>query len=168
MKSRKKLCSIVVIFVTIAIFSLSILMETLLLKKLTEDDYDSLIDYSDYIIRTTYLNEDMQSPNWNYIVSNKVKVTMKNNFDDDEEEKSKKSTIQITLSLPKHYQELTVTYPYILDADKNELIIGIDYKYVEKHYKNDLGLIALLITVLINLLFVMFFEVFNLKKTSKI
>ena len=161
MKSRKKLY-IVTVFILIPIFVLSLLIETLFLKSLTEDDYNSLIDYSDYIIRTTYLKEDVQTPNWNYI--NNVKVVIKNNFDDDEEEKSRKSTIEISLSLPKQYQELTVTYPYILDTNKNELIIGIDYKYVEKHFKKKL----ILITILVDLLLVMGFEILNLKKTNKI
>mgnify|MGYP006875341863 CR=1 FL=1 len=121
MKSRKKLY-IVTVFILILIFVLSLLIETLFLKSLTEDDYNSLIDYSDYIVRTTYLKEeDVQTQNWNYI--NNIKVVIKNNFDDDEEEKSRKSTIEISLSLPKQYQELTVTYPYILDTNKNELII---------------------------------------------
>lgn len=161
MKSRKKLY-IVTVFILILIFVLSLLIETLFLKSLTEDDYNSLIDYSDYIVRTTYLKEDVQTPNWNYI--NNVKVVIKNNFDDDEEEKSRKSTIEISLSLPKQYQELTVTYPYILDTNKNELIIGIDYKYVEKHFKKNLILIA----ILVDLLLVMGFETFNFKKTNKI
>ena len=122
MKSRKKLY-IVTVFILILIFVLSLLIETLFLKSLTEDDYNSLIDYSDYIVRTTYLKEeDVQ------------------------------------------YQELTVTYPYILDTNKNELIIGIDYKYVEKHFKKNLILIA----ILVDLLLVMGFETFNFKKTNKI
>ncbi len=162
MKSRKKLY-IVTVFILILIFVLSLLIETLFLKSLTEDDYNSLIDYSDYIVRTTYLKEeDVQTQNWNYI--NNIKVVIKNNFDDDEEEKSRKSTIEISLSLPKQYQELTVTYPYILDTNKNELIIGIDYKYVEKHFKKNLILIA----ILVDLLLVMGFEILNLKKTNKI
>ena len=162
MKSRKKLY-IVTVFILILIFVLSLLIETLFLKSLTEDDYNSLIDYSDYIVRTTYLKEeDVQTQNWNYI--NNIKVVIKNNFDDDEEEKSRKSTIEISLSLPKQYQELTVTYPYILDTKKNELIIGIDYKYVEKHFKKNLILIA----ILVDLLLVMGFETFNFKKTNKI
>lgn len=161
MKSRKKLY-IVTVFILILIFVLSLLIETLFLKSLTEDDYNSLIDYSDYIVRTTYLKEDVQTQNWNYI--NNIKVVIKNNFDDDEEEKSRKSTIEISLSLPKQYQELTVTYPYILDTNKNELIIGIDYKYVEKHFKKNLILIA----ILVDLLLVMGFETFNFKKTNKI
>lgn len=160
MKSRKKLY-IVTVFILILIFVLSLLIETLSLKSLTEDDYNSLIDYSDYIVRTTYLKEDVQTPNWNYI--NNVKVVIKNNFDDDEEEKSRKSTIEISLSLPKHCQELTVTYPYTL-TKKNELIIGIDYKYVEKHFNKKL----ILITILVDLLLVMGFEILNLKKTNKI
>ena len=105
MKSRKKLY-IVTVFILILIFVLSLLIETLFLKSLTEDDYNSLIDYSDY----------------------------------------------------------TVTYPYILDTNKNELIIGIDYKYVEKHFKKNLILIA----ILVDLLLVMGFETFNFKKTNKI
>ena len=162
MKSRKKLY-IVTVFILILIFVLSLLIETLFLKSLTEDDYNSLIDYSDYIVRTTYLKEeDVQTQNWNYI--NNIKVLIKNNFYDDEEEKSRKSTIEISLSLPKQYQELTVTYPYILDTNKNELIIGIDYKYVEKHFKKNLILIA----ILVDLLLVMGFETFNFKKTNKI
>ena len=161
MKSRKKLY-IVTVFILILIFVLSLLIETLFLKSLTEDDYNSLIDYSDYIVRTTYLKEeDVQTQNWNYI--NNIKVVIKNNFDDDEEEKSRKSTIEISLSLPKQYQELTVTYPYILDTNKNELIIGIDYKYVEKHFKKNLILIA----ILVDLLLVMGFETFNFKKQTK-
>ena len=149
--------------ILILIFVLSLLIETLFLKSLTEDDYNSLIDYSDYIVRTTYLKEeDVQTQNWNYI--NNIKVVIKNNFDDDEEEKSRKSTIEISLSLPKQYQELTVTYPYILDTNKNELIIGIDYKYVEKPFKKNLILIA----ILVDLLLVMGFETFNFKKTNKI
>lgn len=102
MKSRKKLY-IVTVFILILIFVLSLLIETLFLKSLTEDDYNSLIDYSDYIVRTTYLKEeDVQTQNWNYI--NNIKVVIKNNFDDDEEEKSRKSTIEISLSLPKQYK----------------------------------------------------------------
>ena len=93
-----------------------------------------------------------------------LRENRQNNFDDDEEEKSRKSTIEISLSLPKQYQELTVTYPYILDTNKNELIIGIDYKYVEKHFKKNLILIA----ILVDLLLVMGFETFNFKKTNKI
>lgn len=57
-------------------FVLSLLIETLFLKSLTEDDYNSLIDYSDYIVRTTYLKEeDVQTQNWNYI--NNIKVVIK-------------------------------------------------------------------------------------------
>ncbi len=164
MKSRKKLY-IVTVFILILIFVLSLLIETLSLKSLTEDDYNSLIDYSDYIVRTTYLKEDVQTPNWNYI--NNVKVVIKNNFDDDEEEKSRKSTIEISLSLPKHCQELTVTYPYTL-TKKNELIIGIDYKYVEKHF-NNLELVTLSVLICAFLVTVFgIFSILKLKKKNKI
>ena len=97
------------------------------------------------------------------MIKSAIIVVIKNNFDDDEEEKSRKSTIEISLSLPKHCQELTVTYPYTL-TKKNELIIGIDYKYVEKHFNKKL----ILITILVDLLLVMGFEILNLKKTNKI
>lgn len=127
MKRTKNL----VISIIVAIV-FTIMLVVMLRTPTSEDEYQKLIEYADYIVISTYTEESIDFTDWIEISSIEATTILDISSDKNSDNSSslcnteKISTIEVTLK--SEDTTLQVTYP--VKIENNKLDVGIDYKYV--------------------------------------
>lgn len=127
MKRTKKL----VISIIVAIVS-TIILVLPFKTSVSEDEYQKLIEYADYIVISAYTEESIDFPDWIKISGIEATTILDISSDKNSDNSSglynmeKISTIEVTLK--SEDTTLQVTYP--VKVEDNKLNVGIDYKYV--------------------------------------